>query len=113
RRSRAIATRDLEIRQARNAVRESEDRAVLDVNGRFRRLEEARAELRSVRLTQDTARENARVRLNQYEVQAALVADVLQAEPPLGDADDQYQQALTNFSTARADFERALGGDIQ
>ncbi|HKB12932.1 MAG TPA: TolC family protein [Vicinamibacterales bacterium] len=109
RKGRALASRDLEIRQAQNAVRDAEDRAVLEINSRFRQLERARAELRAARIGQDSAREQARIRVAQYSTQAALFSDVLQAESSLADLDNQYQQALSSFWTARADFERALG----
>jgi outer membrane protein TolC len=112
RRARTLTSKDLDIRQARNNVREAEDRALVEVNSRFRRLEEARAQLRSARLVQQTSQETARVRAAQYDVHAALISDVLQAQAALADADNQYQQALAAFWTARADFERALGEDI-
>jgi outer membrane protein TolC len=112
RKSRALATRDLEIQQARNSVRDTEDRALLEINSLFRRLERARAEVRTARIGQDSAREQARVRVAQYSTQAALFSDVLQAESSLADLDSQYQQALASFWTARADFERALGEEV-
>jgi len=112
RKSRALATKDLTIKQAQNAVRDTEDRALLDINTRFRRLERARAELRAARVGQDAAREQARIRVAQYSTQAALFSDVLQAESSLADMDNQYQQALSSFWTARADFERALGEEV-
>ena len=109
RKGRTVASKDLDIRQARNGVREAEDHAVLEVNSRFRGLEAARAQLRAARISQDVARENARVRVTQYDVQAALLADVLQTQAALADSDNQYQQALVAFWNARAEFERALG----
>jgi len=109
RKARAVASKSLEIRQAQNAVRDAEDRAVLDVNARFRRLDETRAQLRAARVGQDAARETARVKVAQYDAQAALLADVLQTESSLADSDNQLQQAMVAFWTARADFERALG----
>ena len=75
-------------------------------------LEEMRAQLRATRIGQDAARENARMRVTQYEVQAALLSDVLQTQASLADTNSQYQQALAAFWSARADFERALGEDI-
>jgi outer membrane protein TolC len=113
RKGRAVASRDLEIRQARNAARETEDRVIVDVNRRFRRLDEARAQLRAMRANQTSARENVRLRMTQYDVQAALLSDVLQTQAALADADNQCQQALAAFWTARADFERALGEDTK
>jgi outer membrane protein len=113
RKGRAVASKELDIRQAKNQVHETEERAVLDINSRFRKLEEARAHVRAARIGQDAARENARVRVTQYEVQAALLSDVLQTQATMADSNSQYQQALTAFWSARADFERALGEEIR
>jgi outer membrane protein TolC len=113
RKGRAVASKDLEIRQSRNSLRETEERALLEVNTRFRKLEEMRVQLRAARVGQDAARENVRMRLTQYDVQAALLTDVLQTQASLADSDSQYQQALAAFWTARADFERALGEDTK
>jgi outer membrane protein TolC len=113
RKGRAVASKDIEIHQARNGVRDTEERALLEINSRFRKLEEMRVQLRAARLGQETARENVRLRLTQYDVQAALVTDVLQTQSSLADSDSQYQQALAAFWTARADFERALGEDTK
>ena len=113
RKSRSVAAKDIEIRQTRNSLRDAEDRAVLDVNTRFRKLDEVRVQLRAARIGQDAARENVRLRLTQYDVKAALLSDVLQTEASLADSNSQYQQALAAFWTARADFERALGEDTK
>jgi outer membrane protein len=112
RKGRALAGRDLQIRQAQNAVRETEERALVDINSQFRRLETARAQVRAARLGQDAGREQARIRVAQYQTHGALFADVLQAESTLADLDNQLQQALAAFWTARADFERALGEEV-
>ena len=112
RKSRTLASKDLGIQQARNGVRETEERALLEINSRFRKLEEMRVQLRAIRIGQDVARENARMRVTQYEVQAALLSDVLQTQSSLADSNSQYQQALSSFWTARADFERALGEEL-
>jgi outer membrane protein TolC len=112
RRSRTEAAKDVEVRQAANALREAEERAVVEVNTQFRRLEEARSLLRVAGLAQEAAREGGRVRQAQYVVRAALLADVLQANSTQADADNQYHQALIALWQARADFERALGQDV-
>jgi outer membrane protein len=109
RKGRAVAAKGIEIRQAENSAREVEERAVLDINSRFRKLEQARAQLRVARAVQETSRENARIRVTQYETQSALFSDVLQTQYAVADSNSQYQQALSAFWTARADFERSLG----
>ena len=109
RKSRTIAAKGIEIAQARNSVSDVEQKAVLEINNEFRRVEVARAQLRVARLAQERARENARVRVAQYEVQSALLADVMLAESNLAESDDQYHQALLSFWTALADLDHALG----
>ena len=107
-----LATKTYTANQARLAVREAEDRAVLDVNVRFRKMTEMRAQLNVAKIAQESAREKLRVKTNQYQIQAALLSDVLHLRADRADADDRYQQALSAFWTAKADFEQATGEDV-
>jgi len=109
RKGRTVAAKGLEIRQAKNRMFDAEQKAVLEINSEIRRVEAARAQLRVARLAQEHARENARVRMNQYEVRAALLSDVMLAESNLAESDDQYTRALLSFWTALADLDHALG----
>jgi outer membrane protein len=109
RKSRTIASKRIEIAQARNSVSDVEQKAVVEINHEFRRVEVARAQLRVARLAQERARENARVRVAQYEVKSALLSEVMLAESNLAESDDQYHQALLSFWTALADLDHALG----
>ena len=97
------------IAQARHAVQEAEARVLVEVNAQFRKLEEARALLKIVRLSQLSAGEKLRVVRNKYKYEAALYKDVLQTQAAVADTNHQYQQALLNYWTARADFEKAVG----
>jgi outer membrane protein TolC len=99
------------VEQARLAHRETEGSVLVDINDKYRQVRYRRAELRVVRLAQETAVENLRVMKNKYSVQAVLVKDVLQAQTSLEESGADYQQALTSYWNARADFERALGED--
>jgi outer membrane protein TolC len=112
RRGRTVASRDLEIRQARNSVRDAEDKAILEINTAFRRVEEARSRLQVARLSQDSARETMRVRSTQYQAQSVLLADVLRADASQADADNEYEQALLALWQAGADYEHALGQEV-
>lgn len=97
--------------QARIGQQEAASLVLVDVNDKFRQLQYRRAELKVARLAQQTAVENLRVAKNKFGVQAVLVKDVLQAQVSLEQSNTEYQQALTSFWNARADFERALGED--
>lgn len=99
------------IEQAQAALQETESKVLIDVNTKFRKLQQTKQLLRVARLVQDTARENLRVAENKYKLQAVLLSDVLQTEASVADADHQYQQALLAFWTAKAEFEKALGQD--
>jgi outer membrane protein len=109
RRGRELASKSRTIEQASLAVRDAEDRAAVDINARFRTLNEKRAVLRVAEMAQATSREKVRVKTNQYQVQAAMLNDVLQLRAELASSDDYYQQALVAFWTAKADFELAMG----
>jgi outer membrane protein TolC len=112
RKGRELAAKTHTVSQARLAVRDTEDRIIVDVNTRFRTLSEKRALLNVARMAQVTSREKLRVKTNQYQVQAALLPDVLQLRAEQASSDDQYQQALLAFWTAKADFENAIGEEV-
>jgi outer membrane protein len=112
RRSQELSVKSHTLAQARRALRDAEDRAIVEVNARFRKLAEARAQLAVAELAQQTARERLRVTTNQYELQTALLTDVLARRAALSDTNDRYQQALLAMWTARADFDQAVGEDV-
>ena len=112
RRGRTLASKNVDIEQARNSVRDAEDRAALDINAKVRSVETARARLKALRTSALAAHETARVSLMQYSAHAALFADVLQYQASAADADYQVQQALAAFWTAQADLERAMAEGI-
>jgi outer membrane protein len=99
------------IEQARYGVTEAENQVLMEVNSRHRQLQQTRQSLRIAELTQETARENLRVATNKYSVQMVLLKDVLDMQTRLADADNQYQQALLSYWTAKADYEKAIGED--
>ena len=105
------AEKERTMEQAIIARQEAESRVLQDVNDKFRQLRYRRGELRVARLAQEGAAEDLRVAKNKFAVQAVLVKDVLQAQVGLEESNAEYQQALTSFWNARADFERALGED--
>ena len=109
RRKHELVTKTATIEQARLAVRDAEDRVTLEINSRFRTLTEKRALLNVAAMAQATSRERLRVKTNQFQLQAALLPDVLQLRAELASSDDRYQQVLLDFWTAKADYDRAVG----
>jgi outer membrane protein TolC len=111
RRKRELKEKRRTIEQAEYGLRETESAIAIEVNTKFRKLQQTRQLLVIGRLTEETAREQMRVVSNRYTAQAALLKDVLQAQNSLAEANYQYQQALLALWAAKADFEKAMGGD--
>jgi len=106
-----IAEKKRIIAQADNMVLESESRVLLEVNSRFRTLQENCQLIRIAQLAQTTARANVQIAAYKYRLEAVLLKDVLTAQTSLANANYEYQKTLLSFWTAKADFEKALGED--
>jgi outer membrane protein TolC len=111
RKKRELNEKKRTIEQSEYSLRETENAVLIEVNAKFRKLEQTRQLLAIGRLAEETAREQARVMSNRYTAQAAMLKDVLSAQASLSEANHQYQQALLALWAARADFEKAIGGD--
>ena len=98
-------------RQAALSAQDAEQQVLLDVNQKFRKLMETRALLDTQAAVQETEREKLRVMINRYRQKSALLADLLQEQALVAQADNQYQQALAGFWTAKAGFDHAVGRD--
>lgn len=88
---------------------DARDQVLLDVNSKFRKLREARAQLRVAEAARDAEQERLRNQTDAYAQQAILLSGLLQQQASLASAEDQYREALLAFWIARAEFERALG----
>jgi outer membrane protein TolC len=106
-----LAEKDRTIEQAKNGLSEAESLVLIEVGDRFRKLQQTRQALVVAQLKQETARENMRVSVSKYKLQAALLSDALQTQATLADADYEYQKALLAFWTAKAEYEKSIGAD--
>jgi outer membrane protein TolC len=111
RKKRELKEKNRAIEQSEYNLRETENAVLIEVNAKFRKLEQTRQLLAIGRLAEETAREQSRVMSNRYTAKAAMLKDVLHAQTSLSEANHQYQQALLALWAARADFEKAIGGD--
>ena len=95
--------------QKATAEQDVEQRVLLDVEDKFRKLAEARMLLDAQ--TDQRKAEQVRFReiTNRYTQQAALLSDLLQQQATTSQAEAQYQQALAGLWTARAEFDKAIG----
>ena len=104
-----MAERDKSVTQAGNSLEEMQSQVLMEVNARFRAMQENRQALVVAKLAQNTARANVQLVAHKYRLDAVLLKDVLQAQTSLANSDYDYQRALLAFWTAKADFEKAIG----
>ncbi len=106
-----VKDKEKSIVQANNSLLETESQVVMEVNTRFRQMQENRQLLKVAKLAQTQARANVQLVTYKYRLDAVLLKDVLQAQTVLANSDYDYQKALLAFWTAKADFEKAIGED--
>jgi outer membrane protein TolC len=109
RKKREVAEREKSITEANNSLADVESQIVMEVNTRFRQMQESRQLLKVAKLAQTQARANVQMVTYKYRLDAVLLKDVLQAQTVLANSDYDYQKALLTFWTAKADFEKAIG----
>lgn len=91
------------------ALQEALAKARLDIDTRYRELQEARALVPAAQLARDAAADKLRLARMRFQANAALQTEVLEAEAALAAAERDLQRARTAVLTADADFQRALG----
>ena len=90
---------------------ETRSQVAIDVDNRFRKLREARAGLKVAQLGEEAEKQKLQVVLEQYKQKAALLSTLQTEQANMAQSVAQYQQALSNFWSARSEFEKALGED--
>lgn len=109
RRRRELAERALTVQQAQSGLQEAHSSVLVDVEAKYRKIQQARQLVRIAELDRERLVENVRVMTNRYEQQFSLFKDVLQAQTELEKSNFEYEQALLSLWVAQADLERALG----
>jgi len=97
--------------QAEAQVRDTQSKILIDVNSRYRKLRESRAQIAVANAGREAARQRLVEMTHKYEEKAVLLRDVLAERAAAASADDQYEQALLSFWSARSEFEQAMGED--
>jgi outer membrane protein TolC len=108
-RSHEVAAKNVELRKARNEIREAQDQVRLDVNRKIRSLRQAEAGVPVALLAEEAAREKLRIVENKYRQESALVEDVLEAEADLAKARRDVEGAKLGVWTSQSDLEKAMG----
>lgn len=90
---------------------QTQSQVVVDVDNCYRKLREARANLRVTQLQRDAEKEKLRVVLEEYKQKAALLSTAEQEQATWAQTSAEYSQALAAFWAARANFEKSMGMD--
>ncbi len=97
--------------QAQMQLDDARSRVLMDVNGRFRKLQESRALIAVAKAEREASQQKLHEITSQYGEQAVLLSDVLHQQAAAASASDDYQQALLGFWSAKSEFEKSLGED--
>jgi outer membrane protein TolC len=106
-----IAEKRNTVSQDKNNQTETERKVIMDVDDKYRQMQQSWSKLRVAKLSQRAAIEALRVNKNQYEVQAVLLKVVFQSQATLAQTNSDYEHALADYWSAKAEFEHALGED--
>jgi outer membrane protein TolC len=79
------------------------------VDSSFRKLAESRALLAVAEAARAAANEKLREVNDKFRQSAVLLRDVLEQEAAVATANNEYEESLLAFWSAKASFEKALG----
>ena len=96
-------------KQAALSVEDTREQILLDVDSHFRHLREVRARLAVIEAERDVEKEKLRNQEEVYSQQSALLSDLLKQQSSLANAENEYRQAVLEYWSARADFQKTLG----
>ena len=82
---------------------------LLDVDNTFRKLSESRSLVAVAAAGRDAADEKLREVTDQFSKSTVLLRDLLEQQAAAINANQEYQQSLLAFWSAKANFEKALG----
>ena len=97
--------------QAQTQLNDTRSRVLMDVNSRYRKLEDSRVLISVAKAEREAAQQKLHEVTNNYGQQAVLLSDVLHQQAIAASASDDYQQAVLGFWSAKTEFEKSLGED--
>ena len=109
RRKHEVNEKTITIEQSKLKLGNTKSQLLINVSDSFRSLQEARAAVAVAQAKQTASREKLREVTLKYGQQTALLRDVLQQQAAMESADSDYNNAIAEFWSARADFQKALG----
>jgi outer membrane protein TolC len=109
RRKHDVNEKTINIEQSKLKLTSTKSQILIDVGDKFRSLQEARAAVAVAQAKQEASREKLREVTLQYEQKTALLRDVLQQQAAMESANSEYNNAVTDFWSAKASFQKATG----
>jgi outer membrane protein len=97
------------VEQSKYQLDETRSQVVLDVDNSFRKLAESRSLLAVAEAARAAADEKLREVNDKFRRSAVLLRDVLEQQAAVASADNEYEESLLAFWSAKASFEKALG----
>ncbi len=106
-----VKQKDVVVEQSKYQLSEARSQVVLDVDSNFRKLAESRALLAVAEAARAAANEKLREVNDKFRQSAVLLRDVLEQEAAVATANNEYEESLLAFWSAKASFEKALGDE--
>jgi outer membrane protein len=97
------------VEQSKFQLQETRSQVLLDVDNTFRKLSESRSLVAVAGAARDAADEKLREVTDQFSKSTVLMRDLLEQQAAAINANQEYQQSLLAFWSAKANFEKALG----
>src|ERR1700743_79598 len=104
-----VKQKETVVEQSKYQLDETRSEVVLDVDSSFRKLAESRSLLAVAEAARAAANEKLREVNDKFKRSAVLLRDVLEEQAAVASADNEYEESLLAFWSAKASFEKALG----
>ena len=109
RRKHDVNEKTINVEQSKLKLTSTKSQVLIDVGDKFRSLQEARAAVAVAQAKQEASREKLREVTLQYEQKTTLMRDVLQQQAAVESANSEYNNAVEEFWSAKASFQKAIG----
>jgi outer membrane protein TolC len=104
-----VKQKEVVLNQSKIQLDDTRAQVLLDVDNCFRKLSESRSLLAVTDAAREAANEKLREVNDRFKTSAVLLRDVLEQESNVANANNEYEESLLAFWSAKANFEKALG----
>jgi outer membrane protein len=104
-----VKQKEAVVDQTKLQLDETRSQVLIDVSNNFRKLAESRSLLAVADAARTAANEKLREVNDKFKTSAVLLRDVLEQQAAVANANNDYEESLLAFWSAKANFEKALG----